>query len=404
MPTNEKSHLLLAQQQQQDEYESKGSGPGSCSSKRVAQYLGIAALIALLGMAGFQYYEKYQPASSRSTTRGGRRKLNVAFLGNSMMYKNDLPRLFERISGAYQDSCLHPNASLYSLIEHGNGVFEIFNTTNALIEGTDFFDFGQCTVYQVLVNERDSSLRAKINRGHSYTSESDLKNPCLQQPEYLDYLESQPKSSWDFVVMNDNTRSPGRMETRQNILQVLNESYVPWLSFSGAVPVFLDTHAYDGVEDDAVMIQEMFGNVSYFTAVTYQGYEEYQALLASRLPKNQQPRIAPSGIAFLTVWEENYELWTKMFNDDNKHASPYGTFVQALVIYQTIYGRMPKNVLQEDMSSLFSRSRQFDDGVQFPSLEEAEILYDVAERVTMEGYRPQAFVEEMARLEAGNRL
>ena len=37
--------------------------------------------------------------------------------------------------------------------------------------------------------------------------------------------------------------------------------------------------------------------------------------------------IAPVGLAFLTIWEENYGFWnSKLFHIDRIHASPHGTY------------------------------------------------------------------------------
>lgn len=55
-------------------------------------------------------------------------------------------------------------------------------------------------------------------------------------------------------------------------------------------------------------------DVPTFTALTYEGYKQYADLLRTYLPKSQEPRIAPVGLAFLLVWEENYSFWERMFH------------------------------------------------------------------------------------------
>lgn len=84
-------------------------------------------------------------------------KTHVAFIGNSMMYYNDLPRLLERFSEnrMEQRSCLHGGTTLTKILVNGNGMFNKFNTTNAFVETTrdqnvPMYDFGDCTVPQLL--------------------------------------------------------------------------------------------------------------------------------------------------------------------------------------------------------------------------------------------------------------
>ena len=73
----------------------------------------------------------------------------IAFLGNSMIYFNDLPRMFQAISGGntkiFTGDCLRGGTSLTSLLKLGNGMEKIWNTPIAKKEdGT--YDIGANTI------------------------------------------------------------------------------------------------------------------------------------------------------------------------------------------------------------------------------------------------------------------
>jgi hypothetical protein len=335
------------------------------------------------------------------------RTYRVAFMGNSMQYFNDFPRVMEVISGGRitQDSCFKGAATMVNLLQSGNGMYQKWSTKKALIEGEDdLYDFGACTVHQLLFGYDQYLTSSDWFDVENYTSVdddyqgfyNDGSNPCFEDLDYLEYkvtyyLNNPPK--WDYVVINDNTRSPARKDTREQTLEILQSTYVPWFQKLGAIPVLLDTHAYwtdwrnmDGLVD-----------VPTFTSLTYEGYREYAEVLGSQLPAEQQPRIAPVGIAFLVIWEENYNMWLKLFHYDEVHASPYGTFLQSCIMHHTLFGYLPlmTDALPTNISTLFARARRMQPPTHprkpFPTLEEAQYLYRVAERVVDGGYVPKSF-------------
>lgn len=358
------------------------------------------ALSILLVGVGF-FASSFVIAFLRSITKPvpPTKNVSVAFIGNSMFYYNDMPRFLEGIGEGRvtQNSCLHGGASIHSILLSGNAMNNKFNTTNAHING-DIYDFGACTVQQLLLG-RDPLLDAMIedNVTNPYLKDGG-DNPCLMNHRYLTYLNKymNTPSSWDYVVINDNTRNPGRSSTRQQGLEALEQAYLPLILQTGATPVFLDTHAY--TNESGRNLSDFHDDLPLFTVMTYRGYQEYAARLERNLPEEQKPRIIPSGIAFLTVWEENPALWRKLFHSDHLHASPLGSFLQGCVMYYTLFGQMPnKNtVIRDDMPSLWSRARvmQPPDAPPnpFPTKEEAEYLYHVAKRVAQHDYRPKAFV------------
>lgn len=227
---------------------------------------------------------------------------------------------------------------------------------------------------------------------------NDGKNPCLRSSNYYDYLrdmyEAKGQPVYDYIVINDNTRSPARYESRKEGLATLQQYYIPWLLELGATPVLLFTYGYWTPYRDMGDL----GNVPEFTSLTYEGYRQYAALLAQHLPASQKPRIAPVGFAFLLVWEENYQLWQRLFHVDQIHNSPMGTYLQGLVIHHTLFGVMPNHnvAIRGDMSSLWLKARRFQPGEHrrspFPSKEDAAYLYHIAVRVCVYGHIPQSFI------------
>jgi len=338
-------------------------------------------------------------------------QISVAFIGNSMMYYNDMPRLIQKLSynHIHQDSCLHGDASLSSILLTGNGMYQKFNTANAHIK-RDIYDFGQCTVPQLLLG-KDTALDEMVQQNYiesdgasssntmniSYLYDDGSSNPCLRNPRYLAYLNEKNTANfpphWDYIVINDNTRNPGRNVTREEGIDILLQSYLTWIHQTGAIPVFLDTHAYFTTTRDLTDL----GDIPQFTSLTYEGYRQYVAALSPHLPANQKPQIAPAGIAYLTIWEENRPLWEKLFHSDSIHASPLGSFLEACIIYYTLYGRMPEReaAIHNNMSVLWSKARVMQEQGQppnpFPTREEAEYLFNVADRVARQKYRPRTF-------------
>ncbi|KAL3803622.1 hypothetical protein ACHAW5_006384 [Stephanodiscus triporus] len=342
---------------------------------------------------------------------------SVAFVGNSMFYFNDFPRFFEEIGdgGVVQNSCLHGGASIGSLVIEGNSMYPQFETAGAILglddEWGTIYDYGACTVRQLLSGEEYQPDRD----GYYSEASNDLNNanPCRADAAYMEYANAFFKEStavregWDYVLINDNSRSPARWSTREHSLETLREFYVPLLLETGSTPVFLWTHAYtfentcetEYVENSNVVSMTGLEDIANFTSLTRVGYQAYVDLLNSYLPSSQAPRIAPVGLAFLVVHEENYELWKTLFHCDGLHASPSGSLLQGCIVYYTLFGKMPNKdlILREDISSLWSRARMmqhaWEPANQFPDQATAKYLYRVAERVMVEGHVPTSFID-----------
>ena len=98
-------------------------------------------------------------------------RVRVAFMGNSMQYYNDLPRFLEALSENHitQNSCLHGDANLVNLLETGNGMYDKWTTTNAIVEvqsstGDVIYDYGACTVHQVRTRNQKTILGMYVCR------------------------------------------------------------------------------------------------------------------------------------------------------------------------------------------------------------------------------------------------
>lgn len=323
-----------------------------------------------------------------------------------MFYFNDFPRFFQTFSGDRfeQNSCLHGGASIPSLYMEGNAMFPQFQTPKAALmkqkDGHMIYDYGACTVTQLLTGKDprldDPGYAVSVN-----VNESEHKNfnPCRKDEEYLKYSEAAFASppAWDFVLINDNTRNPARYETRMRSLQFLEQFYLPMLQETDSTPVFLWTHAYGADALDAEHNMTGLEDVANFTSLTYTGYKAYVDLLKQHLPEEQQPRIAPVGMAFLTVYEERPSLWRTLFHCDHIHASPSGSFLQACVMYYTLFGEMPNEefVVRDNMRSLWRNARMMQHAWEppnpFPNRKTAAYLYNVAKRV-VHGHVPTSFI------------
>jgi hypothetical protein len=321
-------------------------------------------------------------------------KVSIAFVGNSMMFVNDLPRFMQALAGnspqgdylITQNSCLHGALHFKSLLKKGNGMLHKWNTENAVITGAGVHDYGACTVRQLLLGY-DEALSSKNSNGN-YTN--DGKNPCFKSSLYYDYVTGMEMPEWDFVLLNDQTTYPAIETKKTQSLKVLQQQYVPLLGNS--VPVLFATHGY---ESSLVNVTKL-GNVSEFTSLVFEGYRQYAQMLDEYLP--QQPLIAPVGLAFLIVYEENREMWDKLFYVDGFHPSPHGSYLMGCVLHATVTGRMPgTSALPENPKSLWSRARRMEIGskyiMPFPTKDEATYLHHVARRVMIFNHRPKTWIQ-----------
>ena len=138
--------------------------------------------------------------------------MNLAFLGNSMLYYNDCPRMVQQMLAAsssnpvVQDSCLRGGCTLSSLWHEGNGMMTKFASSESIIPidspwGTEMhgklFDTGAPSPSVLL--SRDTN--------HQYYR--------IRSAEKLPF--------WDYCIINDYTQSPAREESRRVTSSALKE-------------------------------------------------------------------------------------------------------------------------------------------------------------------------------------
>jgi hypothetical protein len=373
---------------------------------RLGQAIAVVGTVALLAFL-LPKMEDYPSAT-------------VAFLGNSIIFVNDLPRFFQALSGdnlIHQNSCLHGSLNLKSIMQKGNGMYNKWKTENARISDVNvskygngtIYDYGTCSFPQLMFGY-DDNLFAEDG---SSPYVNDGMNPCIQDPNYLNYLnDTYHPPTWDYVVLNDQTVAPGYYYSRRRSMRVLDKVYSDILATSRQTrPVFLVTHAYIKSEEasNASAQDIQLGDIPEFTSRIYYGYQQYAQTLAANLPPEQEPLLAPAGLAFLLLWEENYGMWEKLFFYDGFHPSPHGTYLIGCVLYATIFGRMPppESALQADIGQLWSNARKMQirkknyPRMPVPTLAEANYLYRIAERVVLRGDRPSSLLdgETVARME-----
>jgi hypothetical protein len=362
----------------------RGLGDGSAD-------LFPACLLALAGLSMWMCQMLSARVSWYHRNENNDGSIRVAFVGNSMMFVNDLPRLMEAMSGFQlaQDSCLHGSLNLGSILRKGNGMYGKFVES---IPGTPIgndvvTDFGACTVAQLLLGH-DPNLQPGNANGYYV---NDGTNPCLVNQSYYDQRKNSTvthtSAPWDFVVMNDRSIYPAVPSLRNRSISSLRDSYAQYFLGTGATPVLYVTYAYP---------EQAVGDIPTFTSLVWEGYTQYAAVLAEFLPSSQRPILSPVGIAFLLLWEENYGLWERLFGDDKIHPSPHGTYLIACVLYATLQGRMPPATaaIPDNVKALWDRARcmQLDresDAMPFPTQAEANFLYLAAKRVVLQGERPR---------------
>ena len=275
---------------------------------------------------------------SMSSNESKKSSIRVAHLGNSIQYYNDCPRLLEHLlkmkyEQVAQDSCLRGGASLVSLLHKGNGMTRKFRTPPAKrLDGT--YDTGAPTVADLL------------------------------------------RHKWDFVILNDHTQAPARMDVRAKSKRILQSFYLPLLSklddgtLSPTV-VFLMTAAYRSPVNDS----DEIGTYENFTAKLREGYSEYQSLIPGS-------KVAPVGLAYQYLHLHHPNVWEGLYARDDFHPSPHGTLLEAYVLFVTITETCPPM----EYSSDWWRAARYmqppeDEPLPLPSSEEARFLREVACRI-----------------------
>jgi len=358
-------------------------------------------------------------------------ELLVAFAGSSYLFVNDIPRVMEAISDGQivQDSCLHAGGSLAALVMTGNGMYRRWQTVDALVQVpyadanpyannnynnynynnnnnddqsqqqgdddgevymTTVYDYGACSIHQLLSGEDQYIKYGNDNKAYY----NDGNNPCILDENYLYFMTQKYQTytpKWDYVVLADQTKRMASSQARYDTVDALVSVYAPLLEESGAIPVIVDTHAFWSSQTNMTGLTD----IPTFTRLIYEGVEEYVEALASALPTDQAPIVVPIGLAYLTVWEENYAVWETLFLSDEMHASLYGSYLFACVLYTKLFGHLPKKSVSvpDHIEYLFTYSRKIigQGSVSYPTSDEAAYLRGIAKRVVLEGHVPKSY-------------
>ena len=99
-------------------------------------------------------------------------------------------------------------------------------------------------------------------------------------------------------------------------------------------------------------------------------------------------------MTYLAIYEDSETQWTKLFAEDGIHASQLGTYLQACVLYATMYGHLPSAIHSEyDMRSLFFESRAlYGDVDATPTVAQAEYVRKMVTKVVLHGHVPSTMV------------
>lgn len=282
----------------------------------------------------------------------GRIPLKIAFVGNSILFVHDCPGLLAAMleaSGEYRvtyDACMTGGATLVTLWQDLVGCTPQFSTTR-----------------------RDGSMT-------------------------MDLLLSEP--SWDFVILNDQTRAPAFSYQYRATLRALNRTYAPRFYEAGATPIFLQTAAYRNTES----IVPQLVSFEAFTDKLAQGYQGYASSMTDYFTAQQQQEIstavtskkhrpteglvAPVGQAYADLKAQNSRLYDKLYIEDDVHPSTFGTWLQACVLYVSLIDKEPP-VYNPQFWNLAGSTRRRRTSYPIPTMEEGTALREAALRtmVTM---------------------
>ncbi len=328
--------------------------------------------------------------------------INVAFVGNSYFYVNDLPRVVEEMGGGHitQDSVIHTQANILQILMAGNGMYNKWATRSAMANGVAFetsegntaylYDMGACSVPQLLTGV-DETITAGNAMGSFI---DDGENPCFQEDAYREYQAQKGLNhGWDYLVLSDMSKNMVFADTRELTLMAFNYTYAPLLKEKNISPIIVQPHAFATYESSGSELTDLVT----FTEKIMDGAVIYKQYLNKRIGLFAQAHVAPVGNAFLAVYEESTDVWSKLFLDDGIHPSAHGTFLYGCIIYATMTGYMPsyKRVVVDDMenSVIFSTARRLqasESQAGYPTKDEADFLYKIAKKVALRGYTPSS--------------
>jgi hypothetical protein len=210
-----------------------------------------------------------------------------------------------------------------------------------------------------------------LRRGLYFPSSSSTTKSATEKPP--------PPPPWDFVVLQDDEQYVTNDEWRNISLQALRRDYLPTLlqaeqedddnnnnnnhhhhnhqkKNQTTIVLLLETFAYRSTRLRAQLLR--LGNMDEFTAAIVQGMAWYQQVIAEgeeegeeeeqpgQPPPQPQRRrrpcfIVPMASAVQYISNAYPELFRQLYNDDNVHPSPHGTWLQACLLVAMATRRAP---------------------------------------------------------------
>jgi len=181
-----------------------------------------------------------------------------------------------------------------------------------------------------------------------------LYDPIPQ--EQKDALE---KQTWDFVVLQDYSETPGLPDTNANkagSMNALHTYYHPTIrDLSKAKALFYDTWGYCCGDSTYPQYPDFLSMNSLLKV----GYEEYRDLMNKGEPpakaQSYSSHINPAGLAFLQVYQDDISKGLNPLTNGNfillyvplgggsydKHPTQFGSYLIACVHYAAVNGKSP---------------------------------------------------------------
>lgn len=132
---------------------------------------------------------------------------------------------------------------------------------------------------------------------------------------------------YDFAILQDQSQTPakyaldpkGNFMSRNNFITMTNRIF-GWSPYAKII-----------VEETWAYVGDKFGG---FTSMTeFDNYLQNGARLYAEVIRG---KVSPTGTAFATVRNERPDI--KLYTEDEKHPSAYGSYLKSLVDYLTIFG------------------------------------------------------------------
>jgi len=167
-----------------------------------------------------------------------------------------------------------------------------------------------------------------------------------------DALELQ---TWDFVILQDQSQTPGLPDSNTNkngSLNALNTYYHPTIrDKSKAKAIFYETWGYSSGDSSNPTI---YPNFLTMNQALKSGYEEYRDLMNRNEPpateENYSAHINPVGMAFLQVYQDDINNGLNPLTNGNFitlyvtsdiHPTQFGSYLIACLHYTALNGKSP---------------------------------------------------------------